>query len=92
MIKWCHNSKTGEIFDYNQEEELTDFPRGVFLAYGDYLTTGFNNKKEAEEWAKEYKPCHKCRSSRKSNEAGNCRFCGSNLIGEIGGYNGEGIA
>jgi len=50
MIKWCHNAKTGEIFSYNQEGELTDFPRGDFLAYGDYLTTQFTTKEEAIQW------------------------------------------
>ncbi len=51
MIKWCHNAKTGEIFSYNVEGELTDFPRGTLLAYGDYLTTGFESREAAELWA-----------------------------------------
>lgn len=49
MTLWCHNAKTGEIFSYKQENELTDFPRGTFLAYGVYLTTDFRSKEEAQE-------------------------------------------
>lgn len=79
MIKWCHNAKTGEIFSYKEEGELTDFPRGTFLAYGDYLTTGFKNKEEAESWAKEHGCCFKCKSSCKPNEEGKCPFCGGNI-------------
>ncbi|MDY7037851.1 MAG: hypothetical protein SV375_17025 [Thermodesulfobacteriota bacterium] len=52
-LKWCHNEKTGEIFSYTEAEGITDFPRGTFLAYGDYLTTGFKSKQEAEKWKKE---------------------------------------
>lgn len=49
MKKWCYNAKTGEIFSYNVEGDLTDFPRGVLLAYGDYLTTGLDSLEEAEK-------------------------------------------
>lgn len=80
MRKWYHNSKTGEIDYFQQENSLTDFPRGVFLAYGDYLTTGFNSKQEAEEWAKEWGACEKCRSVRKVNNKSECNFCGGEVI------------
>lgn len=49
MTKWCYNAKTGEIFSYNVEGNLTDFPRGTLLAYGDYLTTGIESREEAEQ-------------------------------------------
>ena len=77
--KWCHNAKTGEIFSYNVEGDLTDFPRGDLMAYGDYLTTGIKSREEAEEWAKTNLPCEKCKSSRTADDDGNCRFCGSKL-------------
>jgi len=76
MIKWCHNALTGEIFSYKVEGELTDFSRGTFLAYGDYLTTGLKTKEEAIDWAKEYGCCKKCQSSRLTNREGKCVFCG----------------
>ena len=40
------------IFSYIESEGITDFPRGVFLAYGDYLTTGFKTKEKAIEYSK----------------------------------------
>lgn len=59
MKKWYCVPHTGEIASYNQENELTDFPRGVFLAYGNCcLVTGFNSREEAEKGLKEY-PCEK---------------------------------
>ena len=73
---WCHNAKTGEIFPYMSAEGITDFPRGTFLAYGDYLTTGLKNRKAAKEWAEEWGICEKCKSVKKPNENGNCSFCG----------------
>ena len=78
-IKWCHNAKTGEIFDYKVDGELTDFPRGILLAYDDYLTTGIESKENAEKWGKEYGCCDKCRSSRKPDDKGNCHFCGEEV-------------
>ena len=77
MKKWYHNSRTGEIGSYTEAEGITDFPRGTLLAYGDYLTIGFNSLEEAKEWAAEWGACDKCRSSRKPNESGDCQFCGS---------------
>lgn len=79
-IKWCHNAKTGEIFSYTEEGSLTDFPRGTFLAYGDYLTTGIKSKKKAEDWGKKYGCCSKCKSSRPVNEKGDCIFCGQKVV------------
>lgn len=52
MKLWYVNGATGEIDSYNQEEELTDFPRGVLLAYGDAIVTGLKTKEAAEEWNK----------------------------------------
>ena len=79
-LKWCHNSKTGEIFSYTETDGITNFPRGTLLAYDDYLTTGFSSKKAAENWKKKYGCCDKCRSSRKPDENGKCRFCGNPVI------------
>lgn len=77
--RWCHNAKTGEIFSYTVSGGITDFPRGTFLAYRDYLTTGLRSKKEAEKWAKEWLPCTKCRSARKPNNEGRCDLCKTQL-------------
>ena len=77
-IQWCHNAKTGEIFNYKACGELTDFPRGTWLAYGDYLTTGMGSREEAEEWAKEWVACETCKEARSYGD-GKCRFCGSPL-------------
>ncbi len=76
---WCHNSKTGEIFSYHAADEVTDFPRGTWLAYGDYLTTYLKSPEEALVWASKYGACHKCKSSRSKGEDGKCRFCGGEI-------------
>jgi hypothetical protein len=48
---------TKEVGSYTEAEGITDFPRGVFLAYGNCcLVTGFKTRKEAEEGIKKY-PC-----------------------------------
>lgn len=78
MVKWCHNSKTGEIFSYKSDGDLTDFPRGILLVYEDYLTTGLDSREKAEQWAKEWGACPKCRSARKSH-GGVCLFCNTPL-------------
>ena len=61
MKKWyClpHNGMN-EVESYTVSEGITDFPRGVLLAYGDCcLVTGFDTKEEAEEGLKKY-PCKK---------------------------------
>lgn len=77
-IKYCHNAKTGEIFSYEVAGSLTDLPRGALLAYGDYLTTGFDSAAEAEEWAKEYGDCPKCESACKAVD-GKCQHCGGKI-------------
>lgn len=74
---WCWNSKTGEIFSYRQSGSLTDFPRGTFLAYGDYLVTGFASRAKSVEYASKNGPCPKCKASR---TRGKCWMCG----GEVG--------
>ncbi len=53
---WYYVRKTGEIGSYKQAGELTDFPRGVYLAYHDSLVTGFESLKEAEAWREEHPP------------------------------------
>lgn len=77
---WCHNGKTGEIFSYRQDGEWNDFPRGTFLAYGDYLTTGFASKDEAEQWAVEWHACPKCKEMRKAAVGTQCWFCRTVLV------------
>lgn len=79
-IEWCVNSKTGEIFDYVSEGEHTDFPRGTFLAYHDYLTTGLKSKEEAEKWSLEWSVCNNCKCDRHGKDGERCRFCGSVLV------------
>lgn len=79
MEKWYYNAKTGEIDSYNECGELTDFPRGVWLAYGDYLTTGFKSRAEAIQWSNEWGACLKCKSARFSH-GGQCAFCESDII------------
>lgn len=55
--KWYCVAHTKEIGSYTVAESITDFPRGVFLAYSECcLTTGFNSRKEALEGIKKY-PC-----------------------------------
>jgi hypothetical protein len=57
--KWYCVPHLKEVDSYIEAEGITDFPRGVFLAYGDCcLITGFNSRKEAEKGMKEY-PCKK---------------------------------
>lgn len=63
MKKWCWNSKTGEIFNYNESGNLTDFPRGTFLAYGDYLITGFKTEEEAISYSEDHGNCYFCKGS-----------------------------
>lgn len=77
---WCYNAKTGEIFSYQESGGLTDFPRGTFLAYLDYLTTGIESKAAAIEWAKQYGECATCKEARPINDKGKCRFCGGDVL------------
>lgn len=77
-IRWCHNAKTCEIFSYKiYEDDTTDFPKGELVAYGDYLTTGFECFHEAEEWAESWKPCLTCEAVVKPDEYGKCPNCGT---------------
>jgi hypothetical protein len=79
--KWCHNAKTGEIFDYIEYNDgTTDFPRGTFIVYDDYLTVGISSKEKAIEWAKEWGCCDKCKGSSKPKEDGSCFRCGEPVI------------
>ena len=73
--KWCYNSLTGEMFSYQESGGLTDFPRGDFLAYGDYLTVGFKTRKDAEDWAKEWGHCKKCKRTAHKTDDGICSLC-----------------
>lgn len=52
--RWCANGLTGEVFSYEVGGNLTDFPRGDYLAYGDALTTGMKSRAEAEAWLREW--------------------------------------
>jgi len=58
-IKWyClpHHGRK-EVGSYKVEGELTDFSRGLLMAYGNCcLTVGFNSEEEAREGLKKY-PC-----------------------------------
>lgn len=77
--RWYHNAKTGEIESYHVDGDWTDFPRGTFLAYGDYLTTGFKTREAAVKWATEYGCCEKCKSSRPVKH-GRCLFCRGKVV------------
>lgn len=78
--RYCHNAKTGEIFEYHEfDDGDTDFPRGIFMVYNDYIVTGFKTREAATEWGREWGECPRCKSARKSNN-GKCNFCGSNVI------------
>lgn len=80
MRKWYLNTKTKEIDSYNECGELNDFPRGVFLAYDDYLVTGFRSKEEAEN--SKWVACDKCNGSTWVDKKDNtkCGRCGAKLI------------
>jgi hypothetical protein len=77
--EWCVNSKTGEVFSYEVDGEFTDFPRGTFIAYGDYLTTGIKNKEKAIEWANEWSACNRCKAARHGKQGEKCPHCGEPL-------------
>lgn len=78
--KWCYNGKTGEIFSYEQSDNLTDFPRGMYLAYDDYLVTDIKNFREARKIKKEWGICHKCKSTRASKKGEKCFVCKEILV------------
>lgn len=81
--KWYYNAKTGEIASYKEAGELTDFPRGVFMAYGDYLVTGFKTKEKAEKWANEWSACTQCRNCVPGKNGDKCRSCGNILVNKF---------
>jgi len=76
--RWLHNSKTGEIESYNEEDAGYEL-KGVLYAYGDAITTGFKSKEEAEAWSKKWGYCRKCDGSSSPNEKGVCFRCGSEI-------------
>jgi hypothetical protein len=79
-IRWCYNAKTGEIFSYAiYDNGDTDFPRGDFLVYEDYLTTGMRSKKEAIAWAKEHPICEQCKRVVSIKE-GKCLWCKGDVV------------
>ena len=78
-VKYCYNAKTGETFSYTVEGELTDFPRGTLLAYGNYLITGIENLAGLVNVESEYGECPKCESARRFVD-GKCSFCGERVI------------
>lgn len=47
-------TRAAEIGEYEVAGSLTDFPRGVYLAYADKgLVTGLKSRREAERWRDE---------------------------------------
>ena len=57
--KWYAIPHTGEVGSYKVAGELTDFSRGIYLAYGNCcLVTGMDSEKEAKEALTKY-PCQK---------------------------------
>ena len=74
--RWYHNAKTGEIASYQVSGELTDFPRGTWLAYQDYITTNFETQAAAKQWAVEWFACPKCKRVVKGPI---CCWCGTVL-------------
>lgn len=62
MEKWYCIPHKNEVGSYNESDGITDFNRGIFLAYGNCcLVTGFKSKEEALEGIKKY-PCDKYKS------------------------------
>lgn len=44
-------TREAEIGSYNASGDVTDFPRGIYLAYANKgLVTGFQTRAEAEDW------------------------------------------
>lgn len=72
---WCVNSKTGEVFQYTSAEGITDFPRGDFLAYGDYLTTGIESLEFALAWHRISSICDHCRRMVMGPPGSPCTSC-----------------
>lgn len=53
---WYCNDKTREVGSYHVCGELTDFPRGEFLAYRDFIVTGFKTEGDANKWLEKHPP------------------------------------
>ena len=55
MTKWycCSKCKVVDSYAIDENSGDTTFPRGEFLAHSDYITTGMETRKEAEDWLKE---------------------------------------
>ena len=50
------DTRKPEIGEYEVSGSLTDFPRGVYMAYADKgLVTGLSSRREAERWRDEGK-------------------------------------
>jgi hypothetical protein len=54
--RFYYNEKTDKIGAYTQCPTCgeTDFPRGEWLAYQDFITTGFKSFAEAEAWQADF--------------------------------------
>lgn len=50
QTRYCACPKCGEVFEYHQDGNWTDFPRGEFLVHQDYFTTGLKTPDEAMQW------------------------------------------
>jgi hypothetical protein len=77
---WYHNAYTGTIASYRASDGLTDFNRGEYLAYGDYLTVGFVSKDDAEAWAKDWHACLTCKSVANGAIGAPCYRCKTPLV------------
>jgi hypothetical protein len=74
---YYHNALNGAIASYRASKGpgLTDFPSGMLLAYGDYLTTGLRTQAEANAWAQEWPACPTCKAARKGTVGEPCGLC-----------------
>jgi len=77
MKKYYHNSKTGEIGEY-EEQDAGYSLKGLLYAYGDAITLGLKNIKEAKKWAKKWGYCPKCKSTS-SGKNNKCFRCGTKI-------------
>ena len=79
MKRYAVNTYDREIVVYNISGELTDFPRGLFLAYADYLVTGLESKHEAEG----FHACPHCKGSVPGKVGELCFRCKTPLVERI---------
>ena len=55
--QWYYCGKIDEIGSYwVLPDGQTTFERGLFMAYGDSLATGFDSREEAEQWRAKFGP------------------------------------